>query len=134
MVDYETRKRRSKTTPAWCSNLGCDTWIGEAWTTFFWNGKKGTPGGFAWRGDTGTHCKTDGAWWVDTDITKLAWAGPNPAPYGYGQHLMFFCTFVVSYINATGREDRKYQLYSDLYGSGHEGVHIREIEPFLLEN
>jgi sugar lactone lactonase YvrE len=133
MVDWKQRKRRSKANPVFCAHLSCDIWRTELVGTWFWNGVQGRPGGYAWRGDTLSKCYSGEAWWVDNDLRGIGWGGPNPAPYGYGQHLTLFCNFAIEWLNATGPEEDRFQMYSHLYGSGYEGKHIFKYPPLVLE-
>jgi sugar lactone lactonase YvrE len=119
VVDWATRKKRSRFEGGRCAWLGCDVWSSYMYGTFFHNGVKGKKGGFAWPGDTVAKCETEDDWWIDNDLNGVGWGGSIPAPYGDGKHLTFWCNFTLRWLNATGPEEDRYQMFMHLYGSGY---------------
>ncbi len=135
MWDAGQRKRRSKFEASFCANLTCDYWHTWEWGTFFWNGVRGRVGGYAWRGNTLAKCATEADHpLTDTELHSVGWSGPNPAPYGYGKYLNFWCNFRFEWWNLEGPEKDYYQIQDHLYGSGYEGAHIKELPPPIILN
>ncbi|MGC1853655.1 MAG: 6-bladed beta-propeller [Solirubrobacterales bacterium] len=134
MWDWQQRKRRSKFEVGYCNGLSCGHWHTWGWGTFFWNGERGRIGGYAWRGNTAAKCATEADHVLtDTTLHAIGWSGPNPAPYGYGKYLNYWCSFRYDWINATGPATNYYQIQSHLYGSGYQGDHIKEFSSPVLE-
>jgi NHL repeat-containing protein len=131
MWDWQQRKRRSKFEVGYCDGLSCDNWHTWGWGTWFWNGVRGQIGGYAWQGDTSAKCATEADHPLyDTTLHAIGWSGPNPAPYGYGKYLNFWCSFRVNRWDIQdGPVADYYQLQDHLYGSGHEGEHLKDIPP-----
>ena len=131
LLDWSTRKRRSKATTSYCSQVSCDYW--HAWEvgTWFWNGQEHVVGGFAWQGDTTSRCYTSDGPLFGSGPIRIGWAGPNPAPYGYGAHLNLWCNFHVSWFNITEIVDNHYNMQDHLYGDGYQGQHIHKYDPLL---
>lgn len=111
MYDWTNRKRRSKAEANYCSQASCDYWNSWEVGTWFWNGTEHVPGGFAWRGDTLSKCYSDDGLLFADNIINVGWAGPNPAPYGYGAHLNLWCN-----------------------GDGYQKQHIHEYDTWLTED
>ncbi|MET0305685.1 MAG: hypothetical protein ABW196_05580 [Solirubrobacterales bacterium] len=131
MWDWQQRKRRTKFEVGYCDGLSCDNWHTWGWGTWFWNGVRGQIGGYAWRGDTSAKCATEADHPLyDTTLHAIGWSGPDPAPYGYGKYLNFWCSFRVNRWDIQdGPVADYYQLQDHLYGSGHEGEHLKDIPP-----
>jgi sugar lactone lactonase YvrE len=136
MWDWQQRKRRSKFEVGYCEGLSCYNWHTWGWGTWFWNGVRGQIGGYAWRGDTSAKCATEADHPLyDTTLHAVGWSGPNPAPYGYGKYLNFWCSFRVNRWDIMdGPVADYYQIQDHLYGSGHEGEHIKQFYSPIDQN
>jgi sugar lactone lactonase YvrE len=134
MVDPVHRKRRSKAEASYCSELSCGTWHTWEVGTWFWNGTAHQVGGYAERGDTTAKCYGTAHPVVDNNLHKIGWSGPNPAPYGYGEHLNLWCNFDIFYLDLEYAVDTYFNMQDHLYGDGFQKQHIKEYEPLIQEN
>jgi len=133
MVDRPNNKRRSRAVAEYCSSWfwdGCSLWKTEVLGSWYWNGKQGTPGGYAWRGDTQLHCNVSSNPVILNTSFAVGWAGANPAPYGYGQYVDEWCNFETAFLSPEDTsQDAHRQIQNHLFGDGYQKQHIHDIGP-----